>query len=113
MHRYAAATALAIALNITMLTPAVSASQASQASAKNDLFPDFLPDWQPAWRRAYLCNYECWGGKPLTPVYLLRGEAIRQRCKPGAQLEACATAILADGYACWRKCVAAKAAARR
>jgi hypothetical protein len=87
MHKYAAATALVIALNITMLTPAVSACW-----TKMDGSGGFLCH----------CTYQCWGGKPSTPLGIVMRSAMLQRCKPGAFCDL--MVIPPDIQACQAKC---------
>jgi hypothetical protein len=71
MHNYAAATALVIAVNITMLTPAVSA---------------FCPGDGPIGRTYCRCSNQCYGRdfKPGTAWFMAEYLAKVRRCKPGA-----------------------------
>jgi hypothetical protein len=81
MHKYAAATALAIALSITMLTPAVSADclgVASQISLLSQSRESRTCDnWGPDWRAYAIrchCRFAC------TRQYLY---TVRINCTPG------------------------------
>jgi hypothetical protein len=81
MHKYAAATALAVALSITMLTPAVSASNGH------------------CYGRNCRCSYQCFGHS----LYL----ATVRHCKPGAFCDV--NVIPPDIHACLATCMAEKA----
>jgi hypothetical protein len=95
MHKYAALTALAIALNITMLTHAVSAS--SRATSCH-------------------CYFQCYGtpGPEIcNRLSFAAGARLAKlrRCKPGAFCDTLVTPP--DILACIATCVAAKEAAQR
>jgi hypothetical protein len=92
MQKYAAVTALAIALSIPMLTPAA----ASWCWTKMDGSGGFLCQ----------CTYQCWGGKPGTELATVMYLAKLRRCKPGAF---CDTLLIPpDIQACLSKCRAAQ-----
>jgi hypothetical protein len=84
MRKYAAATALVIAVNIAMLTPAVSAGGWGHCWTKMDGSGGSLCH----------CTQQCWGGSP----YL----ATLKRCKPGAFCDR--NVIPPDIHACLAKC---------
>jgi hypothetical protein len=102
MHKYAALTALAIALNITMLTLAVSASltptNAASISCGNYFDSGVTGSWP-------ICL--CLGRCSLKPPQWGIG-----RCKPGAFCDpnVIPPDIRADIRACSVKCMAAKIA---
>jgi hypothetical protein len=99
MHKHAATTALSIALNITMLTLAVSASL-TPANAAHSLRPLFMCNGADIWHRGPLhcmgkCERELWSAANLWDS--TRNH--RGSCPPSLQ-------------ACIATCVAAKTAAQ-
>jgi hypothetical protein len=112
MHKYAAATSLAIALTITMLTPAFSAVHNVPVLHEEEC-DGWRPDWGRTWAIACHCSFECRRQYSYT---------VRWPCSPGMQGYVSGTKGLCEGLvpgpldtvrACEKTCVKAKGASRR
>jgi hypothetical protein len=79
MHKYAAATALVIALNVTMLTPAVSLTRGIKALIEryNEGRCDSLAHGLRRWAIACHCTFEC---------YRQHSYTVRQPCENALEL---------------------------
>jgi hypothetical protein len=121
MHKYAAATALVIALNITMLTPAVS------GGAPRPIHEEDCDGWRLDWGRTWAigchCSFECKRQHSYTvtlPCSSSPGEGGTQRyegwsLQPGRHEGLCDVTVhpFEAIRACVATCVKAEEAAQR
>jgi hypothetical protein len=109
MLRYAAATALVIALNIMTLTPAVSFGPWRFLMARNEGACDSTARGLRLWANRCHCSFEC---------YRQYSYAVRSPCSPGApgwHEGLCEQRVVPveAAHACLATCVKAKEAAQR
>jgi hypothetical protein len=106
MRKYAAATALVIALNITMLTPAVLAGDWRFLMAQNEGGCDSTARGLREWANRCHCSFEC---------YRKHSYTIRMSCNPGQPgwpggLCNFHTLAIETAHACLNTCLKAKGA---
>jgi hypothetical protein len=116
MRKYAAATALVIALNITMLTPAVSNGRTGP------LHEEECDGWRPDWGRTYAirchrrfeCGRQCTRQYSYTVTLPCSGWGYRPGFVTKLPNGLCDVRVLPEAYhACISTCVNAVEATRR